>query len=297
MGTTARTPSSSYSEQPLLFGTIPINQILHDDEARNLTYSFATPHIVYELTDRPGLWHGARPDRGASRRWKLHLSQWCHSKGYDFANPTKSLLVRSSATYYVWRVKTNSADSSESYSFRVVDSSGDVAPQKSGGFWSAVFYISGGTTSSSSSSSLPGTSLSAHSTPFSASSTSSSAATIATFSSTSTTFTQTSSTFPSSISPATSSAGLSTGAKIGIGVGSSFGVIGLVGFAVGFYFWRKWQGKKQEPQEMNGPINDMDSKTQRLPYQDHQMFKDTPATPIAELFVPTGRETRPMYEI
>ncbi|KAK9781788.1 putative Mid2 domain-containing protein [Seiridium cardinale] len=180
----------------ILFTLLPLHALcmsLQTDQAcGTVPGQIAVPHDVGNFTFP----NGATPKFSAGTAMNISwtttfiLSTLWLITGCDFANPTKSLLAGSLATYYVWEVETDYTNSSELYSFRVVDSSGDAAAQRSGAFWSAVFYISGGITSSSS---LSGTSLSVPSTTFSASSTSSSAATVATFSSTSTTMTQTSS--------------------------------------------------------------------------------------------------------
>ncbi|KAI0163350.1 hypothetical protein BJ166DRAFT_497989 [Pestalotiopsis sp. NC0098] len=162
--------------------------------------------------------------------------------GCDFAAPTKSIVVGSSQTWTEWEVDTTSTNSSEIYLFRVVDSLGSTSEQQNGGFLSAGFYISGGPTSSSSSSSskttssaTSGSSLTALASPTSAAGKSVSA----TGTEAGTSQTSPANMATSSTQASTSSSELSTGAKAGIGVGISVGVVGVAALVAAFLMRRK----------------------------------------------------------
>ncbi|KAH8649129.1 hypothetical protein BX600DRAFT_517522 [Xylariales sp. PMI_506] len=144
--------------------------------------------------------------------------------GCDFAAPTKSLVVGSTTPYYIWTIDTTSTNSSEVYLFRVVDSTANTTEQQIGGFLSASFYISGGPTSSSSTSSVTST-------------TSSSSLSNIVAPTTAGDTTTTASSSPTTTASASTSAGLSTGAKAGVGIGVAVGALGLLG--LGAFFWRR----------------------------------------------------------
>ncbi|KAK6208345.1 hypothetical protein LQW54_006969 [Pestalotiopsis sp. IQ-011] len=161
--------------------------------------------------------------------------------GCNFAAPTKSIVVGSSQKWTEWEVDTASTNSSEVYLFRVVDSLGSTSEQQNGGFLSAGFYISGGPTSSSTSSkttssATSGSSFTALASPTSAAGKSVSATgTEAGTSQTS----PAANTENSSTQASTSSSELTTGAKAGIGVGISVGVIGVAALVAAFLMRRK----------------------------------------------------------
>lgn len=143
-------PSCSGSQGDQACGTVPGQS--------------AVPHDVGNFTFPNGVTPTFSAGTSMNISWTttFSLSTLWLIAGCNFANPTKSLIAGSSATFYVWEVDTDSTNSSQLYSFRVVDATGSSASQRGGGFWSAVFYISGATSplSSASSSASPSSLLS-----------------------------------------------------------------------------------------------------------------------------------------
>ncbi|KAH8646239.1 hypothetical protein BX600DRAFT_158023 [Xylariales sp. PMI_506] len=152
-------PFSAAEQQDTSCGTVPGQE--------------AVPHAVGNFT----IPNGSTPSFSAGTSMNIswdttfQLSTLWLITGCDFADPTKSLVVGTSLTYFIWDVETTSTNTSELYSFRVVDSDGSTSDQESGGFWSAVFYIDQTTTTTSSSISSTSTSTSSISSATSAAAT------------------------------------------------------------------------------------------------------------------------------
>ncbi|KAI0174414.1 hypothetical protein BJ166DRAFT_512100 [Pestalotiopsis sp. NC0098] len=201
--------------------------------------------------------------------------------GCNFAVPTKNLATGLADSYFVWDVETNSTNSSQVYSFRVVNSDGSDAAQRGGGFWSVVFYIYNETVAPSSSVTADPTATLSVFTGIQTGQTTSTANAVSQ---------------PSSTSVATTS-DLSTGAKAGIGVGVSLGVVGLLGVAAGFYISRRRQNKNNDSQTPHIPTNEYDNTPKVPPYSEYQAHEMAVATPVAELHDRTSLDPRPVYEI
>ncbi|OTB01145.1 hypothetical protein M426DRAFT_14718 [Hypoxylon sp. CI-4A] len=150
--------------------------------------------------------------------------------GYDFNSPIQ-LASNIGQTWYEWKVSTDSTNSSEIYTFRVVNATGTTAQQQVGGFLSAAFWIGG----------LPTSSISSTST---ASHISTSAAAPVTTSGSITTSSATVQT-PENTAEL-ESPGLTTGAKTGIGVGVGVGGVGIVALVAGILFYRRSKNRKMQ---------------------------------------------------
>lgn len=78
-----------------------------------------------------------------------------------------------------------------------------------------------------------------------------------------------------------------------MGAGIGLGVVGLISLVGGFCFWRRRQGKRQEPQASQSLDVEQHNMPQPMPYYDCRVHK---TTPVAEMFVPTGTEPEQTYE-
>ncbi|KAI4866996.1 hypothetical protein F4820DRAFT_232075 [Hypoxylon rubiginosum] len=172
--------------------------------------------------------------------------------GWKFNEPIQ-LATNIGQTWYEWEVSTDSTNTTEVYSFRVVNATGTEEQQQGGGFLSATFYIGNlkaSTSSISSTASHVSTSASAPAATSEAAVTSSSVGPAITTDST-----------------VASTAGLSEGGKIGVGVGVGVGGVGIIALIAGILLYRRSKNNKTKAADGMEPYS-----------QTPQTFPSTPQT-------------------
>ncbi|KAI0885017.1 uncharacterized protein GGS22DRAFT_188296 [Annulohypoxylon maeteangense] len=136
--------------------------------------------------------------------------------GWDFSNRIP-LALNIAQTWHLWDVVTSSQNSSQIYTFIIINATGSDYDKRHGGFLSATFWIQ--LTYSASASS---TTSSASAIVFSASSQ------------------------PMENASDGQLAGLTEGAKVGVGVGVGVGGIGLISLAAGMFLYRRSRDRKTQ---------------------------------------------------